>query len=87
MVHSLGLHVERNKRLCLEILLEYRIAKFYFLKYFDVKLYIHVYRHSVHRRWRTILREGECNIPTIIPSLINAYVDILCGYGQIDVYA
>jgi hypothetical protein len=26
-----------------------------------------------------------CNIPTIIPILINAYVDIMCGYGQSDV--
>jgi hypothetical protein len=33
----------------------------------------------------TIVGEGECNIPTIIPSLINAYVDIMCGYGQSDV--
>jgi hypothetical protein len=29
-----------------------------------------------------IVREGECNIPTIIPSLINDYVDIICGYDQ-----
>jgi hypothetical protein len=26
--------------------------------------------------------EGECNIPIIIPSLTNAYVDIICGYNQ-----
>jgi hypothetical protein len=26
-----------------------------------------------------------CNIPTIIPSLINVYVDIMCGYGPNDV--
>jgi hypothetical protein len=26
--------------------------------------------------------EYDCNIPIIIPSLINAYVDIICGYGQ-----
>jgi hypothetical protein len=26
-----------------------------------------------------------CNIPTIIHGLINAYVDIMCGYFQSDV--
>jgi hypothetical protein len=29
---------------------------------------------------------GGYNIPTIIPSLINAYVDIMCSYDQSDVY-
>jgi hypothetical protein len=27
---------------------------------------------------------GRCNIPTIIPSLIDDYVDIMCGYRQSD---
>jgi hypothetical protein len=31
------------------------------------------------------MKHMECNIPTIIPSLINAYVDIMCGYDQSDV--
>jgi hypothetical protein len=39
----------------------------------------------VHRGWCTIVAEVECNIPTIIPSLINASRDIICGYSQSDI--
>jgi hypothetical protein len=28
----------------------------------------------------------DCNIPTIIPSVIMLNVDIMCCYGQSDVY-
>ena len=31
------------------------------------------------------LSKETCNIPTIILSLINAYVDIMSGYDQSDV--
>jgi hypothetical protein len=48
----------------------------------DMNLCMYVYQHSVHQGRHTIVGEGECNIPTIIPSLINVYVDIMCGYNQ-----
>jgi len=53
--------------------------------------------HLLSKGWvRFIFRLGEnvikvlkghwfCNMPTIIPSLINAYVDIICGCNQSDV--
>jgi hypothetical protein len=46
---------------------------------------MHVSRHRVHQGRCTIIGEGEYNIPTIIPSLINVCVDIMCGYDQSDV--
>jgi hypothetical protein len=37
---------------------------------------------SILRGIVTSFPEFKCNIPTIIPSLINAYVDIMCGYAK-----
>ena len=30
--------------------------------------------------------DTQCNIPTVIPSLINTSIDIMCGYDTSDVY-
>jgi hypothetical protein len=32
-----------------------------------------------------VLSRKYCNMPIIIPDLINDYVDIMCGYNQSDV--
>jgi hypothetical protein len=52
-----------------------------------VSFHIYVYRYSVHQKGCTFVGEGVSNIPIILPNLINVYVDIMCGYGQIVVYA
>jgi hypothetical protein len=70
--HSLGQQVEKNERFWLGLLLESNhIAKFIFSKYCDIIVYVCLHG-IVHQRRCTIIGEGECNIPTIIPSLINA---------------
>jgi hypothetical protein len=59
------------------------IAEFYFFKQCDVNLYICVYHHGVCTTRCTIIGEGECNIPVIIPNLTNYYVDTMCGHDQV----
>jgi hypothetical protein len=38
--------------------------------------------NSIKLKGRKVVILWQCTIPTIIPSLINDYVDIICGYGQ-----
>jgi hypothetical protein len=48
-----------------------KVHNFIFSKNCDVNR-IYVYHHSMHQGRNTLVGEGESNIPTIIPSLINS---------------